>query len=112
MEVDALIAAIAQRPAEDPEALRERTDYLLSLMTLPGDASVLTGSAGITVRTAAVEALLELGYPYALEVPRTPWSGPGVSGGCRRRRLPRRASSARPPWRQPPRSSAWCCNSS
>ncbi|QQR44474.1 hypothetical protein JKA73_36915 [Myxococcus xanthus] len=68
-EVDALIAAIAQRPAGDPEALRERTDYLLSLMTLPGDASVLTGSAGITVRTAAVEALLELGYPYALEVP-------------------------------------------
>ncbi|NOK03711.1 MULTISPECIES: hypothetical protein [Myxococcus] len=68
-EVDALIAAIAQRPAGDPEALRERTDYLLSLMTLPGDASVLTGSAGITVHTAAVEALLELGYPYALEVP-------------------------------------------
>ncbi|QDE72127.1 hypothetical protein BHS05_36790 [Myxococcus xanthus] len=68
-EVDALIAAIAQRPDGDPEALRERTDYLLSLMTLPGDASVLTGSAGITVRTAAVEALLELGYPYALEVP-------------------------------------------
>ncbi|NOJ80133.1 hypothetical protein [Myxococcus xanthus] len=68
-EVDALIAAIAQHPAGDPEALRERTDYLLSLMTLPGDASVLTGSAGISVRTAAVEALLELGYPYALEVP-------------------------------------------
>ncbi|MFP2962856.1 hypothetical protein ACLEPN_35080 [Myxococcus sp. 1LA] len=67
-EVDALIAAVAQRP-EGEEALRERTDFLLSLMTLPGDASLQTGSAGITVRTAAVEALLELGYPYALEVP-------------------------------------------
>ncbi|WP_426755990.1 hypothetical protein [Myxococcus sp. Y35] len=67
-EVDALLAAIAQ-PPEGEEALRARADFLLSLMSLPGDASVLTGSAGTTVRTAAVEALLELGYPYALEVP-------------------------------------------
>lgn len=68
-EVDALLAAITRHPGEAPEALRERTDYLLSLMSLPGEASVLTGSTGVTVRTSAVEALLELGYPYALEVP-------------------------------------------
>ena len=67
-EVDTLFAEMA-RPVEGEAALRERADFLLSLMTLPGVGSQQTGSDGITVCTAAVETLLELGYPYALEVP-------------------------------------------
>lgn len=66
-EVDALLAAIARPPAED-ETLRARADFLLALMDLPEEARDRTGSDGRTVRAAAVEALLELGYPYALEV--------------------------------------------
>src|SRR5689334_5354316 len=67
-EVDALQAAIA-RPPGDGESLRERADFLLSLMALPEEAADRTGSTGLTVRAAAVEALMELGFPYALEVP-------------------------------------------
>ncbi|MCY1018399.1 hypothetical protein [Pyxidicoccus sp. MSG2] len=66
-EVDALLAAMARPPADD-ETPRARADLLLSLMDLPEDARDRTGSNGKTVRAAAVEALLELGYPYALEV--------------------------------------------
>jgi hypothetical protein len=66
-EVDALLAAIARPPAED-ETPRARADFLLALMDLPEEARDRTGSDGRTVRGAAVEALLELGYPYALEV--------------------------------------------
>ncbi|MBZ4419201.1 hypothetical protein K8638_22250 [Myxococcus sp. RHST-1-4] len=67
-EVDALFAAIARPPAGD-ETLRARADFLLSLMELPEEARDRKGSDGRTVRAAAVEALMELGYPYALEVP-------------------------------------------
>ncbi|AKQ70227.1 hypothetical protein A176_007139 [Myxococcus hansupus] len=67
-EVDTLFVEMA-RPVEGEAALRERADFLQSLMTLPGVGSQQTGSDGITVSTAAVETLLELGYPYALEVP-------------------------------------------
>ncbi|NPC86963.1 hypothetical protein HPC49_53375, partial [Pyxidicoccus fallax] len=66
-EVDALLAAIACPPAGD-EPPRARADFLLSLMELPEEARDRKGSNGRTVRAAAVEALLELGYPYALEV--------------------------------------------
>ncbi|MFP2928862.1 hypothetical protein ACLESO_27420 [Pyxidicoccus sp. 3LG] len=67
-EVDALQAAIARPPA-DGASYRERADFLLSLMALPEEAAGRTGTHGRTVRAAAVEALMELGYPYALEVP-------------------------------------------
>jgi hypothetical protein len=66
-EVDALLAAIARPPAGD-ETPRARADFLLSLMELPEEARDRKGRDGRTVRAAAVEALLELGYPYALEV--------------------------------------------
>ena len=66
-EVDALFAAIARPPA-DGETPRARADFLLSLMDLPEEARERKGSDGRTVRAAALEALMELGYPYALEV--------------------------------------------
>ena len=66
-EVDALLAAIVRPPADD-ETPRARADFLQSLVELPEEARDRTGSDGRTVRAAAVEALLELGYPYALEV--------------------------------------------
>ncbi|QSQ21609.1 hypothetical protein JY651_41635 [Pyxidicoccus parkwayensis] len=66
-EVDALLAAIARPPAGD-ETPRARADFLLSLMDLPEEARDRTGSNGRSVRAAAMEALMELGYPYALEV--------------------------------------------
>ncbi|HEX8703721.1 MAG TPA: hypothetical protein VF815_33095 [Myxococcaceae bacterium] len=66
-EVDALIAGMAQ-PLAPEQSPRERADLLLSLIEDRhlGDFS---GSRGQTVRSAAVQALLALGYPYALEVP-------------------------------------------
>jgi hypothetical protein len=67
-EVDALFAAIARPPADD-ETPRARADFLLSLMELPEEARDRKGRDGRTVRAAAVEALMALGYPYALEVP-------------------------------------------
>lgn len=66
-EVDALLAGLTQPlpPAASP---RKRADLLLSLIE---DAQIAdyTGTGGRTVREAAIEALLALGYPYALEVP-------------------------------------------
>jgi hypothetical protein len=66
-EVDALIAGLSQ-PLASEQSPRERADLLLALIEDKhlGDFS---GSKGLTVRSAAVEALLALGYPYALEVP-------------------------------------------
>lgn len=66
-EVDALFAAIARPPADD-EPPRARADFLHSLMELPEEARERKGSDGRTVRAAALEALMELGFPYALEV--------------------------------------------
>ena len=66
-EVDELITGLAQ-PLGPEQSPRERADLLLALIDDKhlGD---FTGSLGQTVRSAAVQALLELGYPYALEVP-------------------------------------------
>jgi len=66
-DVDAFLRALGQPPAGG-ETPRERANLLLSLLE---DVEVrdATGTDGRTVRTAAMEALLALGYPYALEVP-------------------------------------------
>lgn len=66
-DVDALAEALARPPAGD-ETPRERADLLLSLLEDP-ELRDYTGSDGRRVRTLAVEALLALGYPYALEIP-------------------------------------------
>ncbi len=95
-EVDALLAAIDQPPGGD-EAPRDRADFLLSLITMPGEAGLQTGSAGITVRTAAVEALLELGYPYALEVPPDALERARQERGRRGRKKEARASDVNAP---------------
>jgi hypothetical protein len=65
-EVDALIAGLSQ-PLPPETSPREHADLLLSLME---DAQLAdsTGTDGRTVRAAAIQALLALGYPYALEV--------------------------------------------
>ncbi len=65
-DVDAFFQALGQPPSEG-ETPRERADFLLSLLE---DASVrdVTGGDGRSVRAAAVEGLLALGYPYALEI--------------------------------------------
>jgi hypothetical protein len=66
-EVDALIRGLA-RPLEEGESPRQRADFLLSLIESP-DKSTLRGTNGRGVGDAAVKALMNLGYPYALEVP-------------------------------------------
>ena len=67
-DVEALVAAMARSPGADEDP-RERANVLLSLLDAGSRAGDLTGANGHTVRASAVEALLELGYPYALEVP-------------------------------------------
>jgi hypothetical protein len=66
-EVDALLAGLSQ-PLPPDHPPRERADLLLSLI---GDDMIAsyTGTNGRTVRAAAIQALIALGYPYALEVP-------------------------------------------
>ena len=65
-EVDALLAGISATLAEG-ESPRERADQLLRL--LQDDVlGEFTDQDGRQVRPAAMEALLALGYPYALEV--------------------------------------------
>ncbi|KFE68102.1 hypothetical protein [Hyalangium minutum] len=66
-EVDALLAGLSQ-PLPPEHSPRERADLLLSVI---GDEVIATytGSDGGTVRGAAIQALIALGYPYALEVP-------------------------------------------
>jgi hypothetical protein len=66
-EVDALLAGLRQ-PLPPDHSPRERADLLLALI---GDDMIAgyTGSNGRTVRAAAINALIALGYPYALEVP-------------------------------------------
>lgn len=66
-EVDALVRALA-RPLAPEESPRARADFLLSVLeTTRGLA--LRASNGRSLRVATVEALLALGFPYALEVP-------------------------------------------
>jgi hypothetical protein len=66
-EVNALLEGLSQ-PLAPEHSPRERADLLLSLI---GDELIAsyTGSDGRTVRGAAIQALIALGYPYALEVP-------------------------------------------
>jgi hypothetical protein len=66
-DVDALLRGLA-RPLGPDQEPRERADLLLALIEDPQLAD-LTGSNDRTLRGAAVQALLALGYPYALEVP-------------------------------------------
>jgi hypothetical protein len=66
-DVDAFLVAIG-RPVADYESPRERADLLLALLEDP-ELRDYMGNDGRTVRVAAVEALLALGYPYALEIP-------------------------------------------
>ncbi|HEX8703969.1 MAG TPA: hypothetical protein VF815_34375 [Myxococcaceae bacterium] len=66
-EVEELIRALAL-PLAGNESPRDRADFLLSVLEIP-QSSYLKGRDGRTLRVATVEALLALGYPYALEVP-------------------------------------------
>ncbi|MFP2906684.1 hypothetical protein ACLESD_16810 [Pyxidicoccus sp. 3LFB2] len=67
-DVEALLATMARPPRADEDP-RERADVLLSLLDVKAPAGNLAGLDGRTVREGAVEALLSLGYPHALEVP-------------------------------------------
>ena len=66
-ERDALLYAIS-RPLAPEASPREHADFLLSLLT-DERSLALTGSNGRTLKKAATQALLALGYPYALELP-------------------------------------------
>jgi hypothetical protein len=66
-DVDALLRGLA-RPLAENETPRARADFLLLLIESP-EMHELQGNDGRTVRAAAVQALLDLGYPYALELP-------------------------------------------
>ncbi|MFP2899500.1 hypothetical protein [Corallococcus sp. 4LFB] len=86
-DIDALIVGLGRPPAPD-EPLRERADLLLELLDRNSAEGDYTGSGGMKVRHAAKEALLALGYPYALELPpelletkRANGKEPGLSGG-------------------------------
>jgi hypothetical protein len=77
-EVDALLAGISA-PLAAGESPRERADQLLRLLQ-DETLGEFTDQNGRQVRPAALEALLALGYPYALEVPpevlsRMDWPG-------------------------------------
>ncbi|RKH52168.1 hypothetical protein [Corallococcus aberystwythensis] len=85
-DIDALIAALGRAPAPD-EPLRERADLLLGLLERNNAVGDYKGSGGMKVRHAAREALISLGYPYAMELPpelletKPPGRKPGLSGG-------------------------------
>jgi hypothetical protein len=66
-DVDALLRALAGPPGAE-ESPRERANVLLEMLN---DSRLLdvTGSDGRSLRAAALDALVALGYPYALEVP-------------------------------------------
>jgi len=65
-EVEALLHGLSA-PLAEGESTRERADQLLHLLQDEALAE-LTGQDGRQVGPAALEALLSLGYPYALEV--------------------------------------------
>ncbi|RKG67971.1 hypothetical protein [Corallococcus terminator] len=67
-DVDLLIAALGRGPGPD-EPPRVRADLLLGLMAHDNPVGDYVGRNGKTVRHAARDALLGLGFPYALEVP-------------------------------------------
>jgi hypothetical protein len=66
-DVDALIQGL-ERPLAEDESPRERADFLLSLLSSRG-LRTRTGRKGRSVQAAAVAGLMELGHPYALEIP-------------------------------------------
>ncbi|MBN1208937.1 MAG: hypothetical protein JXB05_29030 [Myxococcaceae bacterium] len=66
-DVDALLRGLAL-PLAEGETPRARADFLLSLLE-SDDVNDMQGTDGHSVRAVAVQALLDLGYPYALEVP-------------------------------------------
>jgi hypothetical protein len=65
-DVDELLQGLA-RPLAEGESARARADFLLSVIDAH-DVGDLLGKGGMTVRAAAVKSLLDLGYPYALEI--------------------------------------------
>ncbi|NOK15881.1 hypothetical protein [Corallococcus carmarthensis] len=67
-DTDLLLAALGRAPTGE-ETPRDRTDLLLELMAPGAPVGDLRARNGVTVRHAAKEALLELGHPYALELP-------------------------------------------
>jgi hypothetical protein len=77
-ERDALLYAIS-RPLPAEASPREHADFLLSLLT-EEQSRTLTGSQGRTVKKAATQALLALGYPYALEIPPEAFEQPSRAG--------------------------------
>lgn len=86
-DIDALIVGLGRPPAPE-EPLRERADLLLGLLDRSNPVGDYTGSGGMKVRHAAKEALLALGYPYAMELPpelletkRADGREPGLSAG-------------------------------
>ncbi len=86
-DIDALIVGLGRPPAPD-EPLRERADLLLGLLDRSNPVGDYASSGGMKVRHAAKEALLALGYPYAMELPpdlleteREGGRKPGLSGG-------------------------------
>ena len=66
-EVDALVRALA-RPLTEEESPRARADFLHSVLEATRGLG-LKASNGRNLRVITVEALLALGFPYALEVP-------------------------------------------
>ena len=66
-DVEALLGRLSG-PFAEGEFPRERADQLLRLLQ-DEELGELTSRDGRQVRPAALEALLSLGYPYALEVP-------------------------------------------
>lgn len=72
-DVDALLQGLARPLAED-ESPRSRADFLLSLIE-SNEVSDMVGSNGTPVRAAAVRSLLDMGYPYALEIPPEAFGG-------------------------------------
>jgi hypothetical protein len=89
-DVDALLAGLA-RPLDADESPQARADFLLSLLNSRHLCS-MKGSQGLTVQTAAVRAIMELGHPYALEIPPEALDGPPrpsrASRGRGRRSIP------------------------
>jgi hypothetical protein len=85
-DVDALLSEL-ERPLAEGESPRERADLLLSLLDSRHLRS-MKGSQGGTVQRAAVKALMDLGHPYALEIPPEALgqaqASQGVSGRTRR----------------------------
>ncbi|NPD24275.1 hypothetical protein D7Y27_21215 [Corallococcus sp. AB004] len=67
-DIDALIVGLGRPPAPD-EVPRERADLLLGLLDRSNPVGDYAGSGGMKVRHAAKEALIAMGYPYAMELP-------------------------------------------